>query len=151
MKTNEKIINTIAATAAIVMTIVSILLLTSTCICANNYNTKKDEVENLQLVIEDKDEEIAELSSENQELYSQNYALLQEKESINKKVDREVPDDLGLEPCYLCEEQVTVFMAEEETAKIQCKNCGLETSYFNSIYDLIQYWNRDYFKAKEEN
>lgn len=148
-KTKEKISRFEFVT--IVVALSSLLVLSSIYICVTNYKLKVTENNLLREVVEDRDKVIAELSSENQELYSQNYALLQEKESINKKVDKEVPDDLGLEPCYLCEEQVTVFMAEKETAKIQCKNCGLETSYFNSIYDLIQYWNRDYFKSKEEN
>ena len=147
--TKEKV--TAFEVAGLVIILMSILTLATIYICVANYRLKADEANLLHKVVEGRDEVIAELSSENQELYAENYALLQEKESINKKVDKEVPDDLGLVPCYLCEETVSVFIMNGEVAKIHCKCCGLTTSYFESIYDLIQYWNRDYFNAKDEN
>jgi len=51
---------------------------------------------------------------------------------------------ISLERCPLCGNKVSMGMGRQSQYYIRCEECGLETRKFDSIIDLMNYWNTRY-------
>lgn len=49
-------------------------------------------------------------------------------------------EDIELRPCMLCKEQVELYPINN-SFYIECPYCHLETGYYDSKAELIDYWN----------
>lgn len=51
-----------------------------------------------------------------------------------------IASEITLENCPFCDGEATIKQVND-SYYIKCEDCKLETNYFDSKYELVQYWN----------